>query len=163
MMDKKRSFTLVEILIVLAIIVTIAAISIPNIQRQRHNANERRAIMMIRSIVVAQLDYRSHNPTYAYFKEADPGEGLLDSDPPYLRVPGYDSSEQGTSNGIGYANYVFVFMTAPSASGFTMDVWRDQGLPGASREFWTNQEGTIYYCNAPCDPRPNVNGVLLDF
>jgi type IV pilus assembly protein PilA len=62
----KRGFTLVEIMIVVAIIALLAAIAIPNLLRARHNANEAAAIASLRTISVACESFRAAQtpPTY---------------------------------------------------------------------------------------------------
>lgn len=55
----KRGFTLVEIMIVVAIIALIAAISIPNILRARLATNETVAIASIRTLTTAMESYFS--------------------------------------------------------------------------------------------------------
>ena len=47
---QRHGFTLVEIMIVVAIISLLAAIAIPNLLRARHNANEAAAIAALRTI-----------------------------------------------------------------------------------------------------------------
>ncbi len=59
-----KGFTLVEIMIVVAIIVLIAAIAIPNLLRARLNANETSAISSVRVIVSASITYRATNPSF---------------------------------------------------------------------------------------------------
>jgi type IV pilus assembly protein PilA len=62
----KRGFTLVEIMIVVAIIALLAAIAIPNLLRARHNANEAAGIASLRTISVACESFRAAQtpPTY---------------------------------------------------------------------------------------------------
>ena len=59
-----RGFTLVEIMIVVAIIVLVAAIAIPNLLRARLNSNEASAISSMRVITGAAITYRGVNPGF---------------------------------------------------------------------------------------------------
>src|SRR5439155_22018887 len=59
-------FSLIELLIVVAIILIIAAIAIPNLLRARIAANESSAASTIRSISTAQVAYYTAYPTTGY-------------------------------------------------------------------------------------------------
>lgn len=59
-----KGFTLVEIMIVVAIIVLLAALAIPNLLRARLNANEAAAISSMRVIASSAISYRSANPAF---------------------------------------------------------------------------------------------------
>ncbi len=59
-------FSLIELLIVIAIILLIAAIAIPNLLRARMSANESAAAAGIRAVAVAQITYFNAYPYIGY-------------------------------------------------------------------------------------------------
>jgi prepilin-type N-terminal cleavage/methylation domain-containing protein len=83
-MHKEKGFSLVELLIVVAIILVIAAIAVPSFIRSRMAANEASAVGSLRNISTAEVTYSS---TY-------PGVGFA----PDLNTLGPGGTAGGTAN-----------------------------------------------------------------
>ena len=96
---KAKGFTLVEIMIVVAIIALIAAIAIPNLLRARHNANETAAIGNMKTLVDSLESFRANQAPTTY-----PGAGVISGVVP-------------VSNLLGLANTVPPYIDAVLAAG----------------------------------------------
>ena len=139
MRNRQKGFSLIELLIVVAIILIIAAIAIPNLLRSRIAANEASAVGSIRTINTAEVTYASTYPDVGFAVLASLGgaggtsanAGLLDS-----------VLASGTKSG-------YSFVVANLSSTVPVTTYTVNGDPLNSqtgqRHFFSDQSGVIRY------------------
>jgi len=100
-MKTSRGFSLLELLIVVAIILIIATIAIPSLLKSRQSANESAAVSNLRLMNTAEVTYSSNNQgQYGTVSELV-SAGLLDNRFTLL-VSGYSFSVTPSVNALDY-------------------------------------------------------------
>jgi type IV pilus assembly protein PilA len=134
-MRRNRGFSLIELLIVVAIILVIAAIAIPSYLRSRMAANESAAVAAIRTLNTAQISYSSAYPTVGYAST--------------LTALGGASCTPPTT---GSACLIDTTLAGGLKSGYTFSLSNTTGTPTSTYSvfgapvLW-NYSGMNYYCS----------------
>ena len=136
---KNKGFTLIELMIVVAIIAIIAAIAIPNLLRSRLQSNEAAAIGNLKTVVGAQTAYSAaeggYAGTWAALRPMSATQpNYLDIDLDGVVVQGYNYvlAADGTAQGNGTTNFT---VNADAA---------EQDVSGV-RHFFTDASGVIRF------------------
>lgn len=145
-----QGFTLVEIMIVIALVVVLATIAIPITLRSRVQSNEAATIANLRTVSSACESYRTTQNPASYPSDLT---ALINSNPPYLDAAWATPNRQG---------YVYTYISAGDGETYSTGAMpRSPNISGVN-SYCVDQTAIIRrYTGAPanygtavgCDPR----------
>ena len=154
---KRAGFTLVEIMIVVAIIALLAAIAIPNVLRGRTSANEAAAIGNTRALVSSLEMFRSVNAVYPTTWAQMSGANPPFSPPSFAADLVAGTVVQGFTytyvpDPLGPPNNTYTMTAIPTVFGRT-----------GARAFFVDESGSLRHCaEAAQGEAADVNDTTID-
>jgi prepilin-type N-terminal cleavage/methylation domain-containing protein len=169
-MRKEHGFSLIELLIVVAIILIIAAIAIPNLMRSKMVANESAAAANVRTLIASEQSFASTYPATGYaggLFQLGPGAASCNAPNPSAANACLIDFQLGCAAGVpGGAcvkdNYRYTITGIPAAAPYTDYVaFATASNPTFGRiDYCANgDDGAIRSQNAANPPTPVVNTV----
>jgi len=146
---QERGFSLIELLIVVAIILVISAIAVPSFLHSKIAANEASAVYSIRTINTAQVTYNTTYPTVGYANTLN-------------ELAASASTTSASSTNAGILDWVLGCTSAICPkSGYNFQLANVSGNPVSTYSVWATPItlGTTGYRGFCSD---NMNPVLVD-
>jgi type IV pilus assembly protein PilA len=142
---KEKGFSLIELLIVVAIILIIAAIAIPNLIKSKMAANEASAVGSVRTINTGEVNYAASCPATGF------SASLLELNTGAICAGGKSIIDNVLAAG-AKSGYTFTYAPVKGADAL-YDTYTSAGTPSTvgttgQRQFCSSQTGVIQYNTA---------------
>lgn len=135
MKRSQRGFSLIELLIVVAVILIIAAIAIPNLLKAKIAANEASAVSSVHAILTAEITYSASSSPSTYsptLLDLGPGKG------------DYIDSVLASGTKSGY-NFTYATIGAAPYGAFTLNADPMVRVVTGQRSFFSDQTNVIRF------------------
>lgn len=155
---RERGFSLLELLIVVAIILIITTVAIPNLIHTRMTANETSALKSLQVMNTACISYMSNYGSYPHSQSdlGPPANGTISKTG--ADILGSDLAPAG-STVVSKSGYIFRYTAgAASPSGnvnsYTINADPEQFKDTGVKRFYTDEKGAVTYTTDNTAPTP---------
>ena len=144
MRKNQKGFSLIELLIVVAIILIIAAIAIPNLIRSRMSANEASAVASLHAINTGEVTYITTCPD-TFATQAQLGPGAQTCNNPTAANACLIDFLLASATAPATAKSGYYFLVAPTPSTYTSEAEPADPTSTGTRGFCSDQDMAIYF------------------
>jgi prepilin-type N-terminal cleavage/methylation domain-containing protein len=140
----QKGFSLIELLIVVAIILIIAAIAIPNLIRSRMSANEASAVASLRAINTGEVTYNTTYPgTFAALSSLGPDSSVCTN--PSSTTACLIDNVLANATSAATAKSGYMFNVNANAASYTTEAEPADPTSTGTRGFCSDQELVLFY------------------